>query len=232
MQQPHEPGALKAGREGAALPVKRGDERPFVPPDTLELPPLPYDYAALEPHISRRAMELHHDKHHRAYVEKTSELIAGTELEGQDLPEIIRAARAGDHQALLNQAGQAWNHNVFWLSMKPGGGGAPQGRLLAMIERDFGGLDAFRTAFREEAVDHFASGWAWLCLENGKLKVTSFHDGDAPVGREGLTPLLTCDLWEHAYYLDYQNRRPDFVEAFLDQLINWDYAAGNLPADA
>jgi Fe-Mn family superoxide dismutase len=230
MPQPHEHERPQSGRNrenggrlGAAEP------RAFDP-DRLELPPLPYGYAALEPHISRGTLDFHHDKHHRAYVEKTAKLVAGTELEGRQLPEIIRAARDKDDRKLLNQAGQAWNHNIFWLSMKPHGGGAPEGRLLAILERDFGGLGGFREAFRKEAVGHFASGWAWLCLEGGKLKVTSFHDGDSPAGIEGVSPLLTCDVWEHAYYLDYQNRRPDYANAVIDKLLNWQFAADNLGA--
>jgi Fe-Mn family superoxide dismutase len=207
------------------------DESRAIPGHALELPSLPYDYAALEPYISRRTLEFHHDKHHRAYVDTTNELIAGTDLAGQDLPAIIRAARERNDQALLNQAGQAWNHDVFWQSMMPYGG-APSGRIAQMIQRDFGGLDAFKAAFREEGTSHFASGWAWLVFDGGKLAVRSFHDGDAPVGREGITPLLACDLWEHAYYLDYQNKRPAFLDAFLDHLINWEFAERSLPQGA
>jgi Fe-Mn family superoxide dismutase len=202
-----------------------------IPGQALELPPLPYDYAALEPHISRRTLEFHHDKHHRAYVDKTGELIAGTDLAGQDLPAIIRAAREKKDQTLLNQAGQAWNHDIFWQSMTPNGA-APSGRIGQMIQRDFGGLDQFKAAFKKEGTSHFASGWAWLVLDGGKLAVTSFHDGDAPVGREGITPLITCDLWEHAYYLDYQNKRAAFLDAFLEHLINWEFAERCLPQAA
>lgn len=229
MPEPHESERMDAAQPTSGpSSVRAGEPRAFRP-EILELPPLPYDYGALEPHVSRRTMEFHHDKHHRAYVDKTTELVGGTELEGRTLPEIIAAARASGKQQLLNQAGQAWNHNVFWLSMSPAGGGAPSGRLLSMVERDFGGIDGFREAFRKEAVGHFASGWAWLCFQGGRLTVTSFHDGDTPADRQGVTPLITCDVWEHAYYLDYQNRRPAFVDAFLEHLINWDYAASRLP---
>jgi len=216
-------------REGQ--PGVPGEAR-AIPGQALELPPLPYDYAALEPYISRRTLEFHHDKHHRAYVDKTNELIAGTELAGQDLPAIIVAARERKDQTLLNQAGQAWNHDIFWQSMAPNGGGQPSSRLAQMIQRDFGGLDPLKAAFKKEGTSHFASGWVWLVLKGGTLAVTSFHDGDAPVGQEGVTPLLTCDLWEHAYYLDYQNKRPDFLGAFLDHLINWDFAERALPQGA
>jgi Fe-Mn family superoxide dismutase len=212
-------------------PAAAGEAR-HIEAQGLELPPLPYGYDALEPHISRRTLEFHHDKHHRAYVDKTNELIAGTDLAGQDLPAIIRAAREKKDQTLLNQAGQAWNHDIFWKSMAPNGGGQPSGRIGQMIQRDFGGLDQFKAAFKKEGTSHFASGWAWLVLDGGKLAVTSFHDGDAPVGREGITPLLTCDLWEHAYYLDYQNKRAAFLDAFLEHLINWEFAERCLPQAA
>ncbi len=231
MQHPHESERPETGQTGQGQPSGREGEPRSFNPDVLELPALPYDHAALEPHVSRRTMEFHHGKHHQAYVDKTAGLIEGTDLVGKDLPAIIAAARGKNDAKLLNQAGQAWNHGVFWLSMSPDGGGAPKDRLMAMIERDFGGLDGFREAFRKEATGHFGSGWVWLCLKDGKLKIASHHDGDTPAGREGITPLLACDVWEHAYYLDYQNRRGDFIGAFLDHLINWDYAAANLPAD-
>jgi Fe-Mn family superoxide dismutase len=196
----------------------------------VTLPPLPYDYAALEPHVSRRTLEFHHDKHHRAYVDKVNALTAGTDLADKDLPAIIAAARDRGDQGLLNQAGQAWNHDFLWRSMSPNGGGAPTGRLAELLDRDLGGIEGFRKAFAKEGAGHFASGWAWLVLDGDKLAVTSLHDGDAPVGKAGITPLATCDLWEHAYYLDYQNRRPDFLAAFLEHLIDWEFAAANLAA--
>lgn len=191
----------------------------------VELPPLPYAASDLEPFVSARTLEFHHGKHHRAYVDKVNELTAGTELADAGLEDIIRAARARGDAKLLDQAGQAWNHNFFWPCMTRGGGGAPQGALAQRLERDLGGYDAFRERFKAEAVGHFASGWAWLVLKGARLEVTSFHDGDTPAGLEDVAPILTCDVWEHAYYLDYQNRRPDFVDAFLDRLVNWTFAA-------
>lgn len=195
----------------------------------LELPPLPYPIDALEPHVSARTLEFHHGKHHKAYVDKTKSLVAGTDLEGKSVEEIIAAARARKDQTLLNQSGQVWNHTFFWQCMSPDGGGGPPADIDTFIRTGFADFAAFKDVFKKEAVGHFASGWAWLCDEGGKAVVTSFHDGDTPVGgRPGLTPLLTCDVWEHAYYLDYQNDRGGFVQAFLDNLVNWDFVAANL----
>ncbi len=196
----------------------------------IELPPLPYAYDALEPHMSQRTLEFHHDKHHAAYVNKTNELIAGTDLEGADLVAIIRAARDRGQQTLFNQSGQVYNHNFLWSSLRPQGGTGPSGEIADRLQSDFGGLDAFTQRFKQEAVGHFASGWAWLVLNGEKLEVISTHDGDTAAARENLVPLLVLDLWEHAYYLDYQNRRPDFVDAYLANTINWDFAAQNLAA--
>lgn len=195
---------------------------------TVELPPLPYDYSALEPMMSRQTLEFHHDKHHAAYVNKTNELIAGSDLADADLATIVRAARDRGDQKLFNQAGQAWNHDFLWNSLRAPGGAGPAGRLAELIDRDLGGLDGFAKRFKDEAVGHFASGWAWLVLAGESLEVISTHDGDCAIAREGVRPLVVLDLWEHAYYLDYQNRRPDFVDAFLGQTINWDFAAANL----
>ena len=193
----------------------------------IALPQLPYDLDALEPGMSRDTLEFHHGKHHKAYVDKTNELIAGTPVEHASLEEIVRYAKQTGNQKLLNQAGQAWNHNFLWPCLSPEGGGAPGGRLAQLIDRDLGGLDGFKEAFKAEGANHFASGWAWLVLKDGKLAVTSFHDGDTPI-LHGVTPLLVCDLWEHAYYLDYQNQRPKFLEAFVEKLANWDFAEQNL----
>lgn len=196
----------------------------------IELPPLPYAYDALEPHMSRRTLEFHHDKHHAAYVNKTNELIAGTDLQGADLVTIVRAAASRGDQKLFNQSGQAWNHNFLWESLRPGGASGPSGELAERIETDFDGLDGFAKRFKDEAVGHFASGWAWLVMNGESLEVISTHDGDSAIAREGVVPLLVLDLWEHAYYLDYQNRRPDFVDSFLTNTINWEFAARNLDA--
>jgi superoxide dismutase, Fe-Mn family len=196
----------------------------------ITLPPLPYAYDALEPHMSARTLEFHHDKHHAAYVNKTNELIRGTDLESADLVTIVRRARDRGDQQLFNQSGQAWNHDFLWHSLRAGGGAGPSGELAERLETDFDGLDGFAERFKKEAVGHFASGWAWLVLSGERLEVISTHDGDSAIAREGVVPLLVLDLWEHAYYLDYQNRRPDFVGAYLANTINWDFAARNLDA--
>ncbi|MET0180818.1 MAG: superoxide dismutase [Novosphingobium sp.] len=195
----------------------------------ITLPPLPFDPRALEPHMSARTLEFHHGKHHQSYVDKTNELIAGTDYERLPLAEIVRRAHAAGDDKLFNQAGQAWNHDFLWQSLSPDGG-APEGRLKDLVNSSFGGFAEFGEAFKEKAVDHFASGWAWLCTEQGKLVVLTTHDADTPLVADGVTPLVTLDLWEHAYYLDHQNARPDFVDAFLKHMINWDFAAQNLAA--
>jgi superoxide dismutase, Fe-Mn family len=196
----------------------------------IALPPLPYDHSALAPHMSSRTLEFHHGKHHKAYVDKTNELIRGTDLENADLVTIVRRARERGEQQLFNQAGQAWNHDFLWQSLRPAGGGGPSGELAERLESDFDGLDGFTEQFKNEAVGHFASGWAWLVARGDRLEVISTHDGDCAIAHDGVVPLLVLDLWEHAYYLDYQNRRPDFVDAYLGNTINWDFAARNLDA--
>ncbi len=196
---------------------------------TIQLPPLPYDKAALEPHISARTLEFHHDKHHAAYVKKTNELIAGTPLESADLETIVRKAKAEGETKLFNQSAQAWNHDFQWRSYSPTGGGAPSGALAERLQRDLGGVEKFAEAFKTQATEHFASGWAWLVLDGETLKIATYHDADTPLVH-GVVPLVTLDLWEHAYYLDYQNLRPDYVAAFLASLINWEFATANLAA--
>lgn len=194
---------------------------------TFTLPPLPYAEDALEPAVSARTLSFHHGKHHKAYVTKANELIAGTPMETMAPVEVIRAAKAEGNSKLFNAAAQAWNHEFLWNSFSPNGGGAPTGELKAALDRDLGGVEKFTEAFTKEATEHFASGWAWLVAERGTLKVISTHDADNALVHDGLTPLLVLDLWEHAYYLDYQNARPEFVKAFLAKLINWDFAAAN-----
>ncbi len=196
----------------------------------VTLPPLPFAYDALAPHMSARTLEFHHDKHHKAYVDKTNKLIAGTDLEQADLATIVRRAKERGDQKLFNQAGQAWNHDFLWQSLRPAGGAGPSGDLAERLERDFDGVDGFADAFKKEAVGHFASGWAWLVLGDDRLEVISTHDADSALVHAGKTPLLVLDLWEHAYYLDYQNERPKFVDAYLADLINWEFAAANLTA--
>jgi Fe-Mn family superoxide dismutase len=192
------------------------------------LPPLPYASNALEPYVSARTFEFHHGKHHKAYVDSTNSQIADTGLAKADLVTVIRKARAADNQRLFNQSGQVWNHSFFWQSMKPGGGGVPTGAVANLVTRDLGGYESFTEKFKAASVGHFGSGWACLCLQRDKLVITSFHDADCPVVHDDLKPLITLDVWEHAYYLDYQNARAAFVETFLKHLINWDFANLNL----
>jgi superoxide dismutase, Fe-Mn family len=194
----------------------------------FELPSLPYDEVGLEPHYSARTISFHYGKHHKAYVDNLNKLVAGTELESKALEEIILAvakdpARAG----VFNNAAQVWNHTFFWNCMKPGGGGQPAGKLAHLIAQAFGSYDKFVEQFKAAAVGRFGSGWAWLVLDNGGPKIVSTPNAENPM-TQGQVPLLTVDVWEHAYYLDYQNRRPDFVQAFLDHLVNWDFVAKNL----
>jgi Fe-Mn family superoxide dismutase len=194
------------------------------------LPPLPYEENALEPVISAKAMGFHYGKHHKTYVDNLNKLIAVSELESLPLEEIINVtakAKDKDGLAIFNNAAQTWNHTFFWASMKPKGGGKPEGVLLEKINQSFGSYDQFRQAFLDAAVGQFGSGWVWLVVDSGGLKVVKTANADTPVAH-GQKALITCDVWEHAYYLDYQNRRKDFVAAFLDSLVNWDFAAAQL----
>jgi Fe-Mn family superoxide dismutase len=194
----------------------------------FELPPLPYPKNALEPHISERTMDFHHGRHHQAYVTNLNNLVKDQPFERQSLEEIIKATyKDSSKTGIFNNAAQVWNHTFFWHSMKPHGGGTPSGSIAAAITKDCGGLDKFKEVFKATAVGQFGSGWTWLVADKGQLKIVSTPTAVTPLA-EGQTALLTCDVWEHAYYLDYQNRRPDFVQTFLDHLINWDFAAQNL----
>jgi Fe-Mn family superoxide dismutase len=194
------------------------------------LPALPYELDALEPHISRQTLEFHHGKHHNAYVTNLNNLVSGSDLEAKSLEDTITAV-AGDASkaGVFNNAAQVWNHSFYWQCMKPGGGGTPTGTLLDKINADFGSYDAFVEQFKAAGATQFGSGWAWLVLENGTLKVTKTGNADLPLAH-GQKALLTMDVWEHAYYLDYQNRRPDYITTFLDKLVNWDFVAANLAA--
>jgi len=183
---------------------------------SFTLPELPYAKDALVPHMSAETFDYHHGKHHAAYVAKLNELTAGKPEANKSLEELVRTTEG----PLFNQAAQVVNHTFFWNSMKPGGGGKPTGDLAAAIDRDLGGFDKFKEAFTAAAIGRFGSGWAWLALDGGKLVVTSTANADTPL-REGKTPILTLDVWEHAYYIDYRNARPNYVDAFLDHLINW-----------
>jgi Fe-Mn family superoxide dismutase len=194
----------------------------------FELPPLPYAENALDPHISAKTLQFHHGKHHNAYVTNLNNLIKDTPMASQPLEDIIRgvagdAAKAG----LFNNAAQTWNHTFFWNSMKPQGGGKPTGEIAKRIDKDFGDYAKFAAEFKQAAATQFGSGWAWLVLDGGKLKVMKTANADLPLAHKQ-TALLTIDVWEHAYYLDYQNRRPDFIQAYLDHLVNWDFANKNL----
>ena len=193
----------------------------------VQLPPLPYSQEALEPHISARTMSFHYGKHHQTYVDNLNKLIAGTPLAMQPLEKIIQeTAGVADKMAVFNNAAQVWNHTFFWRSMKPGGGGKPTGRLMQLVEQFFS-YEKFQTDFVAAAVSQFGSGWVWLVQEGDFLKVAKTSNADTPMAH-GQNALLTCDVWEHAYYLDYQNRRKDFVEAFVEHLANWEYAASQL----
>jgi Fe-Mn family superoxide dismutase len=194
----------------------------------FELPPLPYAKNALEPHMSARTLDFHHDKHQRAYVTALNNLVENTTLARLSLEEIVRKTATDEtKQSIFNNAAQSWNHNFFWHSMKPHGGGKPSGQVLAAIDQAFQGFDQFREEFAKAAEGQFGSGWAWLILDGRKIKVIKTANADSPIAHRQ-TPLLACDVWEHAYYLDYQNRRPDFVRDFLDHLINWEFVAQNL----
>jgi Fe-Mn family superoxide dismutase len=190
---------------------------------SFTLPDLPYAKNALEPHISAETLEFHHGKHHQTYVTNLNNLVPGTEFEGLSLEDIIRKAPAG---GMFNNAAQVWNHTFYWNSLSPSGGGAPSGELAIAIEKTFGSLEAFKDEFTKCAITTFGSGWAWLVKnKDGSLAIVSTGNAGCPLTGEQ-TPLLTCDVWEHAYYIDYRNARPKYVEAFWS-LVNWEFAARN-----
>ncbi len=187
------------------------------------LPDLPYAKDALAPVISAKTLDFHHGKHHQAYIDNTNKLIAGTELENQTLEAIIQAtANDPKRVGIFNNAAQVWNHSFYWQCIKPGGGGKPTGPVAERIERDFGSVDAFAGAFKEAGLTQFGSGWAWLVERDGKLEIMKTSNADTPLAH-GIKALLTVDVWEHAYYLDYQNRRGDYLTEFIAKLINWDF---------
>lgn len=195
---------------------------------SYELPELPYGYTELEPHISKSTLEFHHDKHHAGYVTKFNDAVKGTNWDQQPIETVIQELAGDSTQAgLFNNAAQAWNHSFYWNCMKPQGGGLPTGTLAQKIDESFGSFDAFVTAFKAAGATQFGSGWAWLVLEGNQLKVTKTSNAENPLSA-GQIPLLTMDVWEHAYYLDYQNRRPDYISTFLNSLVNWDFVAQNL----
>jgi superoxide dismutase, Fe-Mn family len=192
------------------------------------LPELPYAKDALGEYMSAETLTFHHDKHHNAYVTRTNELVGEKGLPQQRLSDLIRHARDNGEKVLFNQSAQIWNHSFYWLCLAPPEGQRPTGRLAEMIDQEFGSTDNLLAALKKEAVGHFSNGWAWLVLNGGKLQVTSLHDADTPVAYEEMKPLLTLDVWEHAYYIDYRNVRADFAEKVLANIVNWDFVAQNL----
>jgi Fe-Mn family superoxide dismutase len=196
------------------------------------LPALPWPKNALEPHYSSKTLDYHYDKHHKAYVDKANELVVGSGLEGKSLEEAIIGAKQKGLGPLFNNVAQIYNHNLFWESMTPNGGGAPTGDLLDKINKDFGSVDKFKEQFVAAGLGQFGSGWVWLVEDkSGKLEIVKTGNAETPL-TDGKKPLLVCDVWEHAYYLDYQNKRADFLKVFVDKLANWDSASAKLKAPA
>ena len=193
----------------------------------FSLPELPYSKDALAPHISERTLDFHHGKHHNAYVTKLNAAIEGTDLANKSLEELVKTQSGG----VFNNAAQVWNHTFYWNSMSPGGGGDPTGELAGAIEADFGSIDDFKARFRAESVGNFGSGWTWLVKAGSGLTIVQTDDADTPINH-GQTALLTIDVWEHAYYLDYQNARPAYVDTFIEHLIDWEFVAKNFAAAA
>jgi len=215
---------------GTGMFALYGDSIAYASPEITQ-PPLPYKEDALEPYISKKTIEFHYGKHHKAYVDKTNELAGAAGLGSLSLEEIVKKTAGSANQIpIFNVAAQAWNHDFYWKSMMPGKS-KPDERLAKMIDASFGSYDNFIKEFQNAAVTQFGSGWAWLVLDQGKLNVTKTSNADNPLVH-GQVPLLTLDVWEHAYYLDYQNRRADYVKAVLDNLLNWEFAAANLPKNA
>ena len=189
----------------------------------IELPPLPWAPDALAPHISKETIDFHYGKHHQTYVTKLNELIANTANAGKSLEEIVKASQG----PVFNNAAQVWNHTFYWNSLKPKGGGQPTGAIAAAIKESFGEYATFRKEFTDAAISQFGSGWAWLVKDGGKLKIVKTPNAETPL-TTAAKPLITCDVWEHAYYIDYRNARPKYLETFFDQLVNWDFANANL----
>lgn len=195
----------------------------------IELPDLPFAQDALEPHISANTLSYHYGKHHAAYVNNLNKMIAGTDLEGKSLEEIILTVNGdASKMGLFNNAAQVWNHTFYWHSMSPNGGGKPSGKIGEAIDRDFGSYEEFAKAFTSAGGTQFGSGWAWLVSNNGKLEVRKTANAETPLTEKGITPLMTMDVWEHAYYLDFQNSRPGYMNAFLEHLVNWGFAEANM----
>lgn len=230
MPRAHQPSRRALLTGGAAVVavftaprIGRGQGAPFA------LPPLPYADDALAPVISAGTMGFHYGKHHKGYLDNLNKMLESDEMKSRSLVEIVKAT-AGDaaKAAMFNNAAQIWNHTFYWNSMAPKGGGKPTGRIASLIDRSFGDYDKFRAAFAANTIGQFASGWGWLCLEGDKLMLRRTGNADTPLHVAGVKPLLTIDVWEHAYYLDYQNRRADYVNAVIDKLLNWEFAERNL----
>jgi superoxide dismutase, Fe-Mn family len=213
--------AVLAGTVAGFSSLARAEAPPF------KLPELPYPETGLEPYISSRTLSFHHGKHHQAYVDNTNRLVKGTDMAGLSLEEVVKRSSALKDKGIFNNSAQAWNHAFYWKCMKPKGGGTPTGKLSESLSSAFGSYESFKEAFSRAAATQFGSGWAWLVLDGNSFKVMSTANADTPLA-EGKRPLLTIDVWEHAYYLDYQNRRADYIRDFLDHLVNWDFVSKNL----
>ncbi len=194
----------------------------------FQLPDLPFSKDALAPHMSAETLEFHHGKHHATYVKKTNEMIEGKgDLSGASLVDVVRKASTSGDKKLFNNSAQLWNHSFFWQCLSPDKQ-QPSGKLAQLIDDGFGGIDPMLQKLGDEAVNHFSNGWAWLVLDRDQLKITSLHDADTPLVHDGMVPLFTLDVWEHAYYIDYRNERPKFVTSVLSNIVNWDFVAQNL----
>jgi Fe-Mn family superoxide dismutase len=195
----------------------------------FQLPELPYVKDALAPVMSAETLEYHHGKHHKAYVTKTNELIGDQQqLAGASLIDVVRQAKSSGNSKLFNNSAQLWNHSFFWQCLAPAAEQKPSGRLAQLIRDEFGGEEQLLQKLQDEAVNHFSNGWAWLVLDRDQLRVTSLHDADTPIVHDGMQPLFTLDVWEHAYYIDYRNERPRFAQSVLSSIVNWDFVEQNL----
>jgi Fe-Mn family superoxide dismutase len=197
----------------------------------FRLPDLPFAKDSLGQYMSAETLDYHHGKHHKAYVDKTNGMLGEKGLEGASLTNVIRAARERGDSGLFNNSAQIWNHSFYWQCLAPADGQRPAGQLAELIDDGFGSTDNLLAKLKEEAVGHFSNGWAWLVLDGGKLRITSLHDADTPVVYDGMKPLLTLDVWEHAYYIDYRNERPRFAESVLANIVNWEFVAQNLDGE-
>ena len=195
---------------------------------TFELPSLPYASDALAPYMSSETLDFHHGKHHQTYVTNLNNLVKDTDLKDSSLEEIVvKSSKDPSMAGIFNNAGQHWNHILFWQCMKPNGGGSIPSELESRITSDLGGIDQFKEAFIQAGITQFGSGWAWLAIDNGKLVVTKSPNASNPLV-DGMKPILGCDVWEHSYYIDYRNKRPDYLKAFLDSIVNWEFVASQL----